>query len=54
MAMCWLTVMVRNLLYLFYYRRVHRYYTKGLSKEVLRFELACTFILLEQPLWDPG
>lgn len=54
MAMRWLTVIARNLLYLFYYRRMNRYYVKGLSKEILRFELAYTFVLLEQSLWEPG
>lgn len=54
MAMRWLTVIARNLFYLFYYRRLHCYYTKGISKKVLKFELAHSFILLEQPVWGPG
>jgi len=54
MAMRWLTVIARNLFYLFYYRRMHRYYTKGLSKEGLKIELTISFILLEQSTWESG
>jgi hypothetical protein len=54
MAMRWLTVIAKNLFHLFYYRRLHCYYTKGISKKVLKFELALSFILLEQPVWGPG
>ena len=54
MAMLWLTVIAVNLFYLFYYRRLHRYFAKGLSMETLRLELFVGFAHLKWPVWDPG
>lgn len=54
MVMRWLTVLAYNLFNLFYYRRMHQYYAKGLSKKVLRWELLVGLSCLEQPLLEPG
>ena len=54
MAMLWLTLIAANLFYLFYYRRMHRYFAKGLSMKLLRHELFVGFAYLKWPIWDPG
>ncbi len=54
MVMLWLTVIAANLFYLFYYRRMHRYFAKGLSMEVLKIELLIDFAFLKWLIWDPG
>lgn len=54
MAMRWLMVIAMNLFYLFYYRRMHHYCIKGLSKKLLILELAFSFGCLEHSIWEPG
>lgn len=54
MAMRWLTVIAMNLFHLFYFRRMHHYYAKGMSKEVLKIELVVSLALVTQAVWEPG
>ena len=54
MAMRWLIVIAFNLLNLFYYRRLHHYYTLKVGKKILVWEIAVSLCLVESSFFDPG
>lgn len=54
MAMRWLIVIAVNLFNLFYYRRLHHYYSSKVSKKTLIWEIAVSLCFVETSFFGPG